>query len=1026
MSLTYVFSFGFFIACTIYIFLGMYTLFLNTKSILNRVFFVCCLALCIWGLCFSFANSAKDYNEAVFWYRFSSIGWGTFYSCILHFFFILTERNEILKKKWFYLLIYLPATVNILVFGISDIAEYNLVKTKSGWINSIMNTWGQLFFNIHFISFSFVGLLLLIIWCKRTNDLSKKRQANILIFAFVIAFVAGTMTDIIINKFLPFSIPQIGPMIALIPIFAIFYAIKRFGLMGPSIKNHIAEPGNILSEFNLAQIYHIMSMVFIFGGLLSFVARYFFLQVQVDSLMLFSLVFFLYGIIFQVIQRINIRNSIRDIIFIILTATSVPIITFRVIEYASISVWAMPFIFIILFVVFNKRRMIVWLSISILFTQICVWIKAPFEIVQVDGSDHVIRIGIFSIAIWIAFYVNRVYIHRLEENESQISFQKLVSLISADFVNITESNLNEKIDGMLQQIGEYFQVDRAYLFVLSKDLKIGTCTHEWCNEGIESAMDSSKDLHVDSFLWWMDQLLYSGMVHVPNVENLPIEAKEIKELLKNQKVQSLLSVSVTSKGKILGFLGFDSVKGKRAWRQDHQELLKILTNLLADALVKVEAEKKINHMAYYDALTGLPNRAMLKDRLEQAIYLANRTEKLIVLIFIDLDSFKAVNDTMGHDGGDELIKLVAERLASSVRKQDTVARSGGDEFFIMLTQIADTEDIYKIAEGVMSIFDQPLEVNNQEFFFTASAGIAVYPVDGEDSETLIKNADLAMYSAKDKGKNQYTLCSAVMKEDVLKKMQLTNSLYRALERNELMLYYQPQVDVLTKEIVGLEALIRWNHPELGMVSPGVFIPLAEQTGLINPIGKWVLKTACIQNKKWQDMGLAPLRMAVNLSVEQFKNPNLVSIVESTLIETGLEPKYLELEVTESTAVLEASYIADMLYKLKELGVSIAIDDFGTEYSSLNRLKTLPVDRIKIDIQFVRGISEGNKDEAIAKIIIQLAKNLQLSVIAEGVETDKQFEFFREHICDEIQGYYFYRPMPSAELETLLINQSKKN
>lgn len=296
-------------------------------------------------------------------------------------------------------------------------------------------------------------------------------------------------------------------------------------------------------------------------------------------------------------------------------------------------------------------------------------------------------------------------------------------------------------------------------------------------------------------------------------------------------------------------------------------------------------------------------------------------------------------------------------------------------------------------------------VKDQELFITASLGIAIYPVDGDSTDELIKNADLAMYNSKQKGKNQYALCTSDMKEDVLKKMKLTNSLYRALERNELVLYYQPQVSVLTKEIVGLEALIRWNNPELGLIPPNIFIPLAEQSGLINPIGQWVLETACKQNKVWQNMGLPNLRMAVNLSVEQFRDQELVSIIERILNETGMKSKHLELEVTESIAIEGKEHIINVLHKLKALGATISIDDFGTEYSSLSRLKTLPVDRIKIDMQFVQGISEGNKDEAIAKTIIQLAKNLELNVIAEGVETEVQFEFFNKYMCDEIQGYF---------------------
>ena len=321
----------------------------------------------------------------------------------------------------------------------------------------------------------------------------------------------------------------------------------------------------------------------------------------------------------------------------------------------------------------------------------------------------------------------------------------------------------------------------------------------------------------------------------------------------------------------------------------------------------------------------------------------------------------------------------------------------------------------------MKSFSKSLTVNGQEFFITASAGIAVYPEDGEEADSLIKHADMAMYSSKGGGKNKYTLCSQVMKDDTMKKMQLTNSLYRAQGRNELVLYYQPQVDIATKKIIGMEALIRWKHPELGMIPPSVFIPIAEQTGLINPIGQWVLRTACRQNKLWQEKGLPPIRTAVNLSVEQFRSSNLAHIIKNTLEETGLQPELLELEITESIAIEETESIISILNELKMLGVTIAIDDFGTEYSSLSQFKELPIDRIKIAMPFVQGISVNTKDEAIVEVLIHLARSLGINVIAEGVETELQLAFLTQGKCDEFQGYYFYKPMPAEELEKILRN-----
>lgn len=1016
------FSLLFFVAFAICFFFGVYILSINIDEKKNRVFFILCLALCIWSFAFSVANSAPDYGTALFWRRVAAFGWGSMYSILLHFIFILTEKKWIMKKVWACLLLYFPAAVVIFAFSLyGDLAagQYNLINTSTGWINISVNNFWDWCFNIYYFGFTIAGVGMIWHWGRSSPDREKKKQAYLLTASFAIALLVGSMTDIIMNTYLPVTIPQLAPVIILIPISTIFYAIKRYGFMVPDEISKPPKTGEILSETTRKKFYQYLSLSFIFGSMLAFVSSYFFNQALLGSALSFSFSLLLFSIAIQIIQRLKLKEEHKDTITIVIVAISIPFIALSVIDYACISVWAVPFAFVILSVVFSKRRMIILLTISIILTQIIIWLKTPEVNVQIGRADHLVRIGIFGIVIWLTFYVNRVYIERLKENEDQIRSQKIISQISTDFVTVSATNLDEKINRMLQMSGKYYQVDRASLLIISPDKKKLAYTHEWCNKGVESAIGVVEDLAADAFPWWAGQMKNNGIVHIPEVDLLPPEAGEEKKILKKYRISSLISVPVTDKGRVLGLLLFTPLRFAGGRRDVHLNMLTILANLLADALAKVDAEKEINYMAYYDPLTGLPNRALLKNRLAQAIHLARRTEKLLGVMFLDLDYFKSVNDTMGHEGGDELLKQVARKLSGCVRKYDTVSRFGGDEFLILLVQIPRIESIHSIAEKIMKVFEQPIIVQGQEFFITASAGVAVFPWDGEEAETLLKNADLAMYSSKDRGRNRYTLCSPAMKEDIFKKMQLTNSLYRAQERNELMLHYQPQVSLATKKIIGLEALIRWDHPQMGIISPEVFIPLAEQAGLINPIGEWVLRTACRQNMAWQDLGLPPVRMAVNLSVAQFRNPNLVSIIDGILGETGLNPAYLELEITESIIIKEADYIIRVLSDLKKLGVTIAIDDFGTEYSSLSRLKMLPIDRIKMAMQFVQGISDSNKDEAILKVIIHLARSLELKVIAEGVETEAQLEFLSRRMCDEIQGYYFYKPMPAEEIETIL-------
>lgn len=446
------------------------------------------------------------------------------------------------------------------------------------------------------------------------------------------------------------------------------------------------------------------------------------------------------------------------------------------------------------------------------------------------------------------------------------------------------------------------------------------------------------------------------------------------------------------------------------------ELEKSNFELKNEMKARTIVEDKIKKLAFHDTLTNLPNRRLFDDRLEQAILKAERDQKYLGLLYLDIDFFKNVNDALGHVKGDKLLIEIATRLKNRLRKSDTIARVGGDEFLILLQEIEDYAYIQKISEDILNCFKFPFVIEGQELNITTSIGISIYPIDGPDFETLVKNADAAMYKSKEGGKNRIEFCTMDLKEKRNQNIRLTNSLYHALERNELELYYQPQVDARTNKIIGAEALLRWHHPDLGFVSPAVFIPIAETSGLIISIGEWVLYEACRQNKHWQDMGFEPIPIAVNVSVKQFSYDVIVGHVKEILEETGLSPNCLELEITESLLMENVDTVTRTLRDLKEIGVKLTIDDFGTEYTSLNYLKYLPIDRIKIATTFIHGLNINQKDEIITKAIILLAQNLNMEVIAEGVENKEQLDFLKESACDIIQGYYFYKPMSKDEFE----------
>lgn len=1021
MTITYFLSLLFFVSFCVYVFLGLYILFLNAKSILNRLFFMITFSLCLWAFGFSMCYLTQDYTTAVHWRMFSAIGWTTEFSFLLHFLIVLTERKELIKKHWIYVIIYLPAVIFLFVFSLySDYAVklYNLSYTEYGWITvGVTSIWTYIY-DVYYICFVVTGLLLLGISIKSKNR-DKRNQSLIIIASVILAFVLGTVTEVIVNVYTSLRCPQMAPFFCVIPVSATCYATKKYGLMVPE-SALISEPGKILNKANKSKIHEIMSISFIFGAMLNFIAQFYFNHKDIKSVVYFSLFLFGIGIVLKIIRKMPIRETLRGSFFTITISLTVPILSFEFINSGSTTIWAMPFLYIMICVLFNKRHLLYALAISVLVTQIVVWVKMPTVYVKVDGADYIVRLTLLSVSILVAYYINQIYISRLEENEDQIKFQKLVSNISADLIGLNEYNVDNKIDFFLKMSGEYFDVDRIFFISLSRNFK----TFEWFKEGLQPQINTIPNVIVENLRWWKKKTISKDLIFISDIDKLPAEAQKEKKLLNNLNTKSIIAISVKRKGKTLGFLVYISEKETKNLKENHKKLLKILSNILSDGLVKMEAEKEISYMAYYDSLTGIPNRSLFKNRLEQEILLAKRDRTLVGVIFIDLDSFKLVNDTIGHYGGNEVLKEVANRLSACIRKQDCVARFGGDEFLVQVNQVEELDEILKIADDILTSISKPITIKEQEFFTTASMGVAVYPFDGDDTETLIKNADLAMYVSKENGKHQYTLCSKEIKEEALNKTKITNHLYKAIEKNEFVLYYQPQICTATKEIVGVEALLRWNNHEFGMIPPKVFIPLAEQMGLIDPIGKWVLETACHQNKAWQDAGLPHIKMSVNLAAEQFRDQKLISFINRVLNDTGLDAKYLELEITESTAIDKDKYkyTVQMLNELKALGVSISIDDFGTEYSSLGRLKTLPIDQLKIDMQFVQNISESKKDEAIVKTIIQLAKNLELNVIAEGVEKEEQYEFLKREMCDEIQGFYFYKPMPVSEVETILYNQ----
>ena len=495
---------------------------------------------------------------------------------------------------------------------------------------------------------------------------------------------------------------------------------------------------------------------------------------------------------------------------------------------------------------------------------------------------------------------------------------------------------------------------------------------------------------------------------------------DFKDLAAAHGLRSCWSMPILShQGAVLGTFATYSNEARKPTDAELR-LIDVATRIAGIAIERKLAEDRIQFMASHDALTGLPNRALLNDRLSQALLHAKRYDHWLTVLFIDLDNFKFINDNLGHNAGDELLKAVAGRMVDCVRATDTVVRLGGDEFVVLLLDQPKSHDrISATVQKLQAAIAELVRVNGHDLKVTSSVGIASYPGDGTDAETLLANADVAMYRAKELGRDNFQFYTPELNTKAHEQFLLQEELRNAVARSEFVLLYQPQVDLRAKRVFAVEALIRWKHPTLGMISPIKFIAMAEDTGLIVPIGDWVLHEACRQNKAWQDAGLPPIVVSVNVSARQFKEKSLVSRVVNALKESGLEAKYLELELTESLIMQDVELAVATMEELRRLGVKLSIDDFGTGYSSLSALKAFPVARLKIDRSFIDGLPADDNDKAVASAVISLGQKLNMRVIAEGVETDAQATFLRENNCDEMQGYFFSRPVTAKRIEELL-------
>lgn len=622
------------------------------------------------------------------------------------------------------------------------------------------------------------------------------------------------------------------------------------------------------------------------------------------------------------------------------------------------------------------------------------------------------------------FVIRDITQQKQAESELRQRDRLLKAVAEATNYLLVEMNYKTAIHKALAVLGEAAEVDRVYLFENHPHPATGEVA-------VSLRFEWTRFDHTPSLREWQNQPYqtsglsrwYTVLSRGHSISGLTREFSPTEqEFLAQDGIQALLFVPLRLDDKFWGYLGLADCSKERQWSKHEESTLLTMAASISGARQRQLVEAKIRYQALHDLLTGLPNRLLFYETLSSALLNLAKTQKNLAVMFLDLDRFKTINDTLGHTVGDKLLQSVAHRLKDCLRVGDTVARWGGDEFTLLLPQVHHIQEVTQIAQRVLQSLEKAFKIQEHELYISASIGIALFDHDSPDAETLVQHADAALYYAKDKGRNNYQFYTSALNSKTPELLALEKSLRHALEREEFTVYYQPRVNIATGTITGMEALLRWQHPEMGLVAPNIFISLAEESGLIIPIGEWVLLTACRQNKAWQEAGLPPLTVAVNLSPKQFRQPKLAEMVARILEQTGLDSQFLELEITETTAIEDLEFTTTVLHQLENMGVHLSIDDFGTGHSSLSRLQHLPLHNLKIDRSFIKELTTDSKVAHIVTAIVTLGQSLGLRLTAEGVEKQEELDFLKSINCEDVQGFFFYRPLCPQKATEILQSQ----
>lgn len=956
---------------------GIYILYLNHNHHLHKLVYLISAALTLMAYGMERSLTAESMEMAVNWRRFSNAGTLFLYAFVLDFVY-LKYRDELKKSiKIQRISIYVPAIFFIYLTSVSELFVqdiYHLQFKTIGYAYVPGNAFWDAVIGFYVAAYIIATFLVILLRIRKHENkkLINSRQEKILLLVFSMGTLYFIINQVYYHVLHFIYLQEIFPLFVPLPAMLLFYKMLKYSFVEKR------EEDKVMEVFR-KRILNFLLVGYFLGGILYFSTQVFLNGTEHKAKVILGssvLVFFAFTVF--VAKKYTKSTQVQTIIFSILLTITVAFI-YKCFEGSGvITVWAFPFIIIIASVMLYDSAVFIMCSTVTIIMMGYFWIFTPKIVVQLNETDHFGRIFLFAAAIYLIGYIRKIYMKRLQQLSEKNQDLDLLLQVSTKILDINYANKKDVLYEILEMIGLCWKAERIILYQKYKESYTGA---------------------VDSIVW--DHYL---------LETTP-------ELYQRKFV--FLRVSVYAENIEESYLQIDFHEKSRIHKESMLRMMNTIANILGKAEDKNLLEIQKENMSFYDQLSGLPNRHLFEHHLEQWILSAKKKKQQFAVLFLDVDLFKNINDVYGHQFGDRVLLALSDRLQVLLTKEDVLCRFGGDEFLIMTNRFFGLDILAELIRDLLLELSRPIQVQEFEVNLTLSVGVALYPDNGSDKDTLIKSADIALFQAKDKGKNSFVFCSEKMKDELSKEMIIQNQLVKALEKNEFELVYQPQIQTSTKKIVAVEALLRWKNPLLGSVSPGVFIPIAEKSSVILAIGDYVLREACRQQKEFCYKGYEPIRVAVNISVHQLVSDFFAERVFEIIQESGIHPSHLELEITETAAMQESVKMIETLTKLHMAGISIAIDDFGIEYSSLTRIKDLPVDRIKLDIHFIRNLLHNEKERQVTEAIIGLANKLNLKVIAEGVEEEEQYQYLKKKKCDEIQGYFFYPPLPVQEIERLL-------